>query len=488
MAEQAVDVWGQEHRRLGRPGRRRASRRCLAAAIVVLLVVTATSCGWLSYGFDLANSRTNTSETKIGAANVATLQEKWRVDGLQGVTSTPATDGASVFFGSWDGKVRSVDAVTGASKWATQMTSGGGFGPMVDDSPALANGLVYIGDGEGRLHALNAATGAIVWTVVLDAHPNARIFSSPIVDRGKIYVGVGSYELAFEQPAYTFKGSIVALDEATGGELWRFSTTNDDAFGGAGASVWSSPAIDKGRKLLYVGVGQSYEEPASQYTDSLLAINTDTGTLAWHRQFTAGDVYRIFKTPINGPDADLGASPNLFTIGGQDVVGIGDKAGVYAVLDRVTGATVWAKQLTSGSHLGGVMLTAAVHDGVIYVSSNNMVGDVTDFANPANTSTTFALNAADGATVWQTPVPAASFGALTLANGLVYQPTITGSYYVINAATGAIVTTLTPKPGAQIGGGITVWDGVVYAPYGFWFFLADPNQQGGLVAFTLPPA
>ncbi len=464
------------------PRRRRVAR---ALAVSGPLVLMAAACNWTSYGYDLNNSRT-APETKITVANASTLVPKWRIDGLKGVTSTPATANGLVYFGSWDGKLHAVNAKTGATSWETQLTTGGGFGPMIDDSPAIANGVVYVGDGQGKLHAVDALTGVQRWVVTLDAHPNARIFSSPVLVDGHLLIGVGSYELVFEKATYTFRGSVVSIDPATGAEQWRIYTTeNDGVTSGAGASVWSTAAVDTTRHLAYIGVGQSYTEPAGPLTDSLLAIDYQTGTISWHRQFTADDVYRVFKKPVNGPDSDLGAAPNLFTINGQDVVGVGDKSGVYAVLDRVTGATVWARQLTAGSHLGGVMLTAAVSNGTIYVSSNSMP-DPIDYAHPSGTSTTFALDAVTGAIKWQTAVPQASFGALTLANGVLYQPTIPGTFYAFNATTGAIITTLTPQAGAQLGGGVTVDDGLVFAPYGFWFFLAETDQVGGIVAYGLP--
>ena len=124
------------------------------------------------------------------------------------------------------------------------------------------------------------------------------------------------------------------------------------------------------RKLAYIGTGQTYEPPASPRGDSLMAIDYETGAVRWLRQFTADDVYTIFGSPPQGPDADIGAAPNLFKIGDRDVVGVGDKAGVYAVLDRDTGATVWAEQFPTGSHLGGIMTTAAYHGGQLYLSSN----------------------------------------------------------------------------------------------------------------------
>lgn len=467
--------------------RRRRSPRTAALALALALVPLVASCGWFRYGFDGTNSRTTPFETTISPDNAATLVERWRIDGIKGVTSTPAILGDRVYFGAWDGTVRSVDAATGAPVWTTPVTTGvSPLGAMVDDSPLLFDNKVIIGDGAGRLHALDGHTGVELWTAVLDTHANARIFSSPVIAGDSVVVGVGSYELAFEKPTYTFKGSVVALDPSTGAERWRFFTTDDDAESGAGASVWSTAAVDDARELLYIGVGQAYEEPAGPYTDSLIALDYRTGALAWHRQFTDNDVYRIFRTPVNGPDADVGAAPNLFTIAGRDVVGVGDKAGVYSVLDRTTGETVWARQLTAGSHLGGVMLTAAVHDGVIYVSSNLMVGSLIDFANPANTSVTFALDADDGSILWQTPVPRASFGALTLANGVLYQPTIPGDYYLLDAADGSIIDTLTPMAGAQLGGGASLHAGLLLAPYGMWFFTEASGQKGGIVAYELP--
>src|SRR5439155_20422534 len=110
-------------------------------------------------------------------------------------------------------------------------------------------------------------------------------------------------------------------------------------------------------------------------------------------------------------------------------VGVGQKNGFYHVPDRNTGDTVWEVQLTRGSPLGGVMVTAAVHDGVIYVNSNKwrVFGFVTTGMNsPLDTSSTFALDARDGTVLWVTPLPATMFGAMSFANGIVYHGTISG--------------------------------------------------------------
>ncbi len=258
--------------------------------------------------------------------------------GTDGSTSTPAVFGGVVYFGNWDGTLRAVSAADGTAIWTRQLTN-----TVIDDSPLLHANRVYVGDGAGNLHAVDSATGVPVWSRDLDPHPNTRIFSSPIAVDDMIVVGVASVELAIPKPDYTFRGSIVALDADTGVERWRVYTTANNAQQGAGVSVWSSAAVDSGRGLLYIGTGQTYEPPASPRGDALMAIEYATGAVRWIRQFTADDVYTIFGQAPQGPDADLGAAPNLFRIGNQDVVGVGDKAGVYAVFDRDDGSDVWAR-------------------------------------------------------------------------------------------------------------------------------------------------
>src|SRR5262249_28002306 len=136
-----------------------------------------------------------------------------------------------------------------------------------------------------------------------------------------------------------------------------------------------------------------------------------------------------------GPDADVGGSPNLFRIGDRDVVGAGQKNGFYHVLDRDTGDLVWETSLTNGSPLGGVMVTAAEQDGVVYINSNKWVafGIFSGTQSPLDTSATFALDARDGTVLWQTPMPAPMFGAMAVANGVVYQGTIDGTVHALSA-------------------------------------------------------
>jgi polyvinyl alcohol dehydrogenase (cytochrome) len=451
--------------------------------LAALAAVTLSGCLWPSLGHDLANTRNQDLERRISRKTVGQLTEAWRVDGLAGVTSTPATWGGTAYVGTWSGAARAINLADGSTLWERQLTPGTGPTGMVDDSPLVTADRVYLGDAQGRLHALDRATGAVVWSERLDPHPLTRIFSSPVLVDDLLVVGVASVELALPVSDFTFRGSVVGLDAATGAERWRLPTSSGTD--GAGVSVWSSAAVDRERGLAYIGTGQAYEAPAGPLSDSLLAIRYATGELAWSRQFTPDDVYTFFSPPPLGPDADIGAAPNLFRARGRDLVGVGDKAGVYAAFDRTTGETVWGRQLADGSALGGVMVTAAYGDGVVYVTGNVMADEYpANPTDPRHRSVTYALDAASGKIRWQRDMPAASFGALTLANGVVFQPTVPGTLYALDARNGKILWSA--DPGGDLGGGVSVANGRVLTGHGFWFLTQPPNPEGGVVAYELP--
>jgi polyvinyl alcohol dehydrogenase (cytochrome) len=447
----------------------------VAVAVAVVASLTASGCFWTSHGYDWTNSRDQAVESTLAPSNVAGLEEVWRFDGVDGVTGTPTVLGDTAYFGAWDGVLRAVDVASGALRWQTTLVAG-----ALDGTVTVAGGRLLVGDSRGRLHAVDRTTGALLWTTILDGHANTRIYSSPTVVDDLVVIGVASTELAVVKSDYTFRGSVVGLDLVTGAIGWRTYVT-DGTTHGAGGSVWSSAAYDPERELFYIGTGQSYEAPASPLTDSLLALRPD-GSLAWHRQFTAGDVFTFWN--MAGPDADIGAAPNLFTAGGRDLVGVGDKAGHYAVFDRQTGETVWTTELPEGDRLGGIMTTAAYADGVLYVTSNRWGPSILDFHHPDHASATYALDAATGAIIWQTNLPSPAFGALTHANGVIYQPTVKGTAYAIAAATGQILWQ--DAPGADMGGGLSVSGGTVFVPFGFWFISAPATPNGGVVAYRVP--
>ncbi len=435
---------------------------------------------WPQYGRDQANTRANLDETAITASGVASLSERWRAD-MPGCTSTPAVLDGVVYVGDWAGTIHAYDVAGGGERWSLPLTAA-----PVDPSPLLYDGKLFIGDGLGDFHAVDLQTREVAWSVTLDDHPATHIYSSAAAADGIIFVGVAGIELVMQLPDYTFRGSLVALDAETGAELWRVYMTEDDATSGAGVSVWSSVAVDEARGLVFIGTGNTYEAPASPRSDSLLAIDYRDGSVKWARQFTADDVYTIFGMPPQGPDADVGAAPNLFTVDGRDLVGVGDKAGVYSVLDRDTGDTVWAVQLTPGAHLGGVMTSGAYADGVLYLNSNTFGDEIEGFEldDPVetDTNTTFALDAADGSELWSVEQPYPSVGGMLYAGGVVYHGSAEGTLHAMDARDGSELWTV--APGDSMASGASLVDGRLFVCHGFAFFTSGGAVQGGLAVYT----
>jgi polyvinyl alcohol dehydrogenase (cytochrome) len=335
---------------------------------------------------------------------------------------------------------------------------------------------VFVSSGRTLLR-LDRATGAEEWRVETNEHPLAQIAASPVVVDGLVLQGVASAEVVMPRDEYTFRGSIGAYDAETGEERWRFYTTQNDDKGGAGVGIWSTPAIDRERGMLYVGTGNAYSEPTGPYADSIIALDYRTGELEWSAQFTNPDVWSAGNP--TGKDADVGASPNLWTSGGRDLVGAGDKAGVYHAVDRETGKVIWQRRLTPGSTFGGEIGSAAFVDGKLIAVSN--VGDPATNA-PTNVSKVFALDPADGKVIWEAEeFPGLAFGPIGAVRGVAFVGTQSGVLAALDTRTGErLWETEAPE---KVGGGPSIVDGRVL--WGYGFFLFGGPSEGGLLSFEV---
>jgi polyvinyl alcohol dehydrogenase (cytochrome) len=272
----------------------------------------------------------------------------------------------------------------------------------------------------------------------------------------------------------------VALDAETGEERWRVWFTENDETSGAGVSAWTAASADPERGLAFVGTGNTYEAPAAPLSNSIVAIDYRTGEIAWSTQFTEDDIYNMAGAGgADGPDADVGSTPTLWSVGDRDLVGVGDKAGDFYALDRDTGEIVWATPLTEGSRLGGVIGGSALADGRIFVASN--VGDPASQV-PTGVSTLFALDAGTGEILWQSDMDLAVFGPATVAGGVVFQGTAAPAMHAFDAESGELLWTY--EPDGQVGGGASVVDGRLYWGYGYWVAAPPEDPAGGLLVFT----
>jgi len=423
---------------------------------------------WAVYGHDLSNTRRNDDEKKITPANVATLKQQWAKDGMVGVTGTPTVAAGVAYFGDWKGVVHAVKTDTGAEVWASTI------GGMIVGAPAIDGDAVYISSGK-TLYRLDRASGTQVWKVDVHDHPLAQINASPVVVGNLVFQGVASAEVVMARSEYTFRGSIGAYDTATGKQVWNFFTTANDATSGAGVGVWSTPAVDVERGLLYVGTGNNYAEPTSALADSIIALDYKTGTLKWSKQFTYPDVFSGGSP--KGKDADVGASPNLWVSDGRALVGAGDKGGVYHAVDRDTGAVVWETTLTPGSVFGGEIGSGAFVDGKLIVVSN--VGDPAT-NSPTNVAKVFALDPATGAVLWKTEdFPGKIFAPVGAVPGLAFVGTDTGVLLALDTQSGK--TLWTQNAPDKTGCGPSIVDGRVLWGYGFVLFKG--GGDGGIISF-----
>ena len=428
---------------------------------------------WPVYGHDYANTRLNPSEKEIDRTSVARLTQDWSQDGLVGVSGTPVVSGGVAYFGDWTGKVWAVKADTGAEMWSVPV------GGMVVGAPAVVGDAVYASSGR-TLYRLDRATGAVRWKVETNEHPLSQINASPVVVDGLVLQGVASFEVVIPKAEYTFRGSIGAYDAATGKERWRFYTTPSDPTAGAGVGIWSTPAVDRERGLLYVGSGNTYAQPTAPLADSILAIEYKTGKLKWSTQFTNPDVFSAGNP--GGKDADVGASPNLWTSNGRELVGAGDKAGVYHALDRDTGKVVWETKLTAGSFFGGEIGSAAFVDGKLVAVSN--VGDAATNA-PTNKAKVFALNPASGALVWESDeFPGLMFGPVAAVKGVAFVGTNTGALAALDTRSGAKLWS--HEAPDKTGCGPSIVNGRVLWGYGFTLF--GGAGKGGVISFRVARA
>src|SRR5262249_31931153 len=149
-----------------------------------------------------------------------------------------------------------------------------------------------------------------------------------------------------------------------------------------------------------------------------------------------------------GPDFDFGSGPNLFTVGsGKDarlMVGAGQKSGIYFALDAHTGQVVWTTAAGPGSSLGGIEWGPATDGNRIYVAEENVYG-IPYAIRGGGTITSgswAALDPASGKILWQVPDDSHNafgggnaLGPVTVANGVVFAPSMSGKVRALDAAT-----------------------------------------------------
>lgn len=403
---------------------------------------------WPFYGNTIEGVKF-TTDSGIGSANVQLLDVAWTATVGGPISSTPVIGEGLVVIGSYDGILRAFEVGSGALVWSFDTGASSVIEPNlnipigVPGSAAIDNGVVYTGDATGHLHAINAGTGELIWSVEPDQQPAASIWSSPVVANGVVYVGIAS--VAKEDG---FRGVVVAVDAASGSTIWEFYVTPEGTDGGG---VFAVPAIDVNRGLLYVGTQNGYSADVSDPGNlmSVIALNLETGELAWSFSGLPDD-----GASTVADDIAFSASPNLFTVEidgvAHDLVGNGQKSGVFWALDRDTGEAVWSTEISSAGPLGGMEGTSAAGDGVIVVPATEWAS----FDSPTASGVVRGLDAGSGEILWTQNQDAPNPAPVAIANDVAFQAGFDGVLRAYALYDGTLLWSY--DLGASVSGGIAV--------------------------------
>jgi alcohol dehydrogenase (cytochrome c) len=311
---------------------------------------------WLTYYGTYDGQRFSPLE-QINTSNVRSLKPAWTFQaGVIGLIAAPATfaleatpivvDGV-LYLTGWDGYVWALDGATGKVFWRYRHAI-----PLdvplccgnVNRGVAVAEGKVFFVTANGHLIALDAVTGRVAWDQTFaDVRAGESATLAPLIVKNMVIVGSSGAE-------YGVRGHIDAFDIASGKKIWRRYNVpkpgepgsetwprNSEAWARGGGAAWLTGTYDPELDLLYWGVANpspdydgTVREGDNLYTNSVIALDPDDGSLRWHYQWTPHDMW-----DYDGVNENI-----LFNAGGRKLLAHFDKNGHLFVLDRTNGAVV----------------------------------------------------------------------------------------------------------------------------------------------------
>ncbi|WP_164913766.1 outer membrane protein assembly factor BamB family protein [Methanoculleus taiwanensis] len=474
---------------------------------------------WPLPNYDYANTRATTNAS-IDAGNVNDLGVAWAfaipaTGAFGAASSNPIVMGDTVYFQDLNASVFALDLENGSEIWAQRYDNASVLGP---NGPAVGWGKVFVAKDPFNMAALNATTGEEIWAtrIVFKVNETGTLIGEGIDIQPSVYGGqvltstVPGTGDVFYQPGSI--GVIYALDQETGEVAWNFSTVDSpDLWGNpdvnSGGGAWYSPAVDTERNVTYWGVGNPAPWPGTEewpngtsrpgpnlYTNSIVALGTDNGSLEWYAQALPHDLF----------DYDLQIPPILATanITGEEqdiVIGAGKMGRVYA-FNRDSGERLWVAVV--GEHqndqlagippnetvtvypgyFGGVETPMAYADGSAYVPSLDLSSNYT--STQATGQESFnesvgrltALEVDTGKVLWDKEFDSPNFGGATIVNDLVFTATYDGVIYAFDRMSGEEVWNWTAPAG------INAWPAVVNDTI---VWPAGSGEQPVLVALRL---
>jgi alcohol dehydrogenase (cytochrome c) len=302
---------------------------------------------WLTYSGNYAAHRYSPLN-QINDRNVAALKPVWsyQTNSLQKFETTPLVIDGVMYISEPPSHVTALDPRTGRPFWKYRRTIPDDVRVccgQVNRGVAVLGDLVFVGTVDAHLVALNAKTGAVEWDVaVADYQAGYSLTAAPLAVKDKIVVGMAGGE-------YGVRGFLDAYDARTGKRAWRFwtvpaqgergiDTWAGDSWKTGSATTWVTGAYDPETNLIYWGTGNPGPDwngdvrgGDNLYSDSLLALDADSGALKWHFQFTPHDMHDWDSTevPVLLDGQVRGAKRKLVVLANRNAF--------YYVLDRTTG-------------------------------------------------------------------------------------------------------------------------------------------------------
>ena len=308
---------------------------------------------WLTYSGSYSGWRYS-SLNQINAANAARLTMKWtfQVADLGQFETTPIVVDGVLYGTGQDNRAFALDARTGRAIWRyqrnlpekLQLCCG-----MVNRGFAVLGSRLFMATLDAHVIALDTKTGSLLWDVTAADYKQAYAFTvAPLAVKNEVIVGVSGGE-------YGVRGFIDAYDATTGRRLWRFETVPApgkpghetwarDSWKVGGAPAWITGTYDPDLNLIYWPTGNpapsdygAERRGDNLYSNSMLALDADTGKLKWYFQFTPHDLYDYDATQIPVLlDADWEGKPRHLLVQAN-------RNGFYYVLDRTDGKFLFAK-------------------------------------------------------------------------------------------------------------------------------------------------
>lgn len=383
-----------------------------------------------SWGLGNQNQRFVSDEhAAINKANVGSLELAWSFafPKVTDMRSQPVVIGDTMYVGDKAQKLYALDRKTGCILRQADFLTG------VRSSITLAqldNGkqLLIFADSLATVYAVDPATFDVVWQTQAKLFETSVITGTISYADSRLFVPISSYEVAVSgSPTHVCcksHGGIIALDADNGDKLWQWESTdyaslrglNADGleqYGPSGAVVWTTPAIDSKRQRIYFGTGENLSLPATDTSDAIIALDVETGKLAWRFQATEGDVWNASclsggaNCPENpGGDFDFGASVIITQLpDGSDVLLAGQKSGeVFALNPDTTspdGEVLWRNRISMGTTNGGIHWGMAVSGQRVIVPVSDPERDRAGYTPRPGL---YALDIFSGEMLWQQPV------------------------------------------------------------------------------------